>query len=89
MNIVCTFKISHRSFFLQTMKAGHLDYASLRLDDFATQNYACQRSQLREQVPSLCSFSMLPSFSALGQVFDRLVAVRFMHYCTSTPVLST
>ena len=37
-------------------KAGHLDSASLHLDDFAPQNRARQLPQFREQVPSLCSF---------------------------------
>ena len=71
-------------------KNGHLDYASLRLDEFAPQTFRTSLTrQPLQQADSLSAGSVLPFFSAFGQALDRLVAVRCTHYCASTPVLST
>ena len=71
-------------------KNGHLNYASLRLDEFAPQTFPTSLTrQLLQQADSLSAGSVLPFFSAFGQALDRLVAVRCTYYYASTPVLST
>ena len=37
----------------------------------------------------VCPFPVRPAFLLFGQALDRLVAVSSIHYCTSTPALST
>ena len=83
-----TLKTAHTNLCLQARRVTHCRSAAISchliLRCASAVPYVCPCTHGHPSVPASC-----PPSPLLGQGFVRLVAVSSIHYCTSTPALST